>query len=219
MNVQKHSKESGAVSGGLIAIILLIIGMLILTGLAVWLFLQYNEQKSNVDAKIDTAVAKAERDQSETETLKFAEREKEPNRDFVGPEDYGRLSFKYPKTWSVYIAKDASKGGTYEAYLNPVSVPQVSSTERYALRVVIEEKDYSTVISSYDTKVKKGDLKSRVVTANGQSGTRFDGTFSKNVRGSVVIFKVRDKTLSVFTDAETFTPDFNKLIKTIEFNS
>lgn len=218
--MNKRFEEQGHVSGSLIAVILLSIGIVALAGLSIWLFIQYSDQKNNVDAKIQAAEAEAVKTTQEKEEAKFAEREKEPNLDFVGPDDYGRLTFKYPKTWSVYVAKDVTEGGNFEAYLNRKVVPPVGdSSQRYALRVLIENEDYDNVIAAYDGRVKKGDLKSSTVSANGVSGARLDGSFSKDIRGAVVIFKLRDKTISVFTDADTFKPDFEKIIKTIEFNS
>lgn len=220
MKLTKRKREQGNVNGYLIALILVGLSLVAVIGLSFWLYLQYSDQKNNVDAKVEAEVAKAVRDTQEKDEEKFAEREKEPNRQFVGPEDYGRLTFSYPKTWSVYVDQDGSNGGDYEAYLNPVTVPPVKGKdERYALRVVIQDEEYVDVIDDYDPEVKKGDLKSRTVSANGQRGTRFDGNFTKDVRGAVVIFKVRDKTISVFTDADTFKPDFEKIIKTIEFNT
>lgn len=218
-HMNKRYNERGAVSGGLIGIILLTLAALALAGLSVWLYIQYSDQKANVDGKIEAAVATAKRDQAESDEAKFAEREKEPNRQFVGPNDYGRLTFSYPKTWSVYVDNDGSKGGDYEAYLNPVKVPPVgSSSQRFALRVLIEEQDYQDVVEDYDSRIEKGDLKSSATSSNGKSGTRLDGAFSKDIRGAVVIYKLRDKTISIFTDADTFKPDFEKIIKTIEFN-
>lgn len=222
MHPMKHARnnQQGAVSGSLIAIILISLASLLLAGLSVYLFLQYNEQKTNVDGKIALAEADARRQQQEVDDSKFAEREKEPNREFVGPDDYGRLTFSYPKTWSVYVEKDVSKaGGTYQAYLNPVVVPPVgSSGQQFALRVEIENDDFNDVVASYDSKVKSGDLKSSATSSNGVNGTRLDGSFDDNRRGAVVIYKLRDKTISVFTDANTFKPDFENIIKTIKFN-
>lgn len=213
-----RSHERGAISGSLIAIILVSLAAVLLAGLSIYLFLQYNEQKTNVDGKIAVADATARREQQEIDDKNFTIKEKEPNREFVGPDDYGRLTFSYPKTWSVYVAKDAEQSTTYEAYLNPVVVPPISTKQQFATRVLIENKDFDTVIASYDAKVKKGDLKSSPTSANGVNGTRLDGTFSENRRGAVVIYKLRDKTISVFTDADTFKPDFEELIKTIKFN-
>jgi hypothetical protein len=178
----------------------------------------YLDQKDNVDAKVSTAVNTAVKNQADKDAADFLQKEKQPNRQFAGPEDYGRLSFDYPKTWSIYVNKDTSSGDTYAAYFNPVSVPPILDSTQYALRVTIEQKDVEKVIASYDTLVKKGDLKASAVKADGTDGTRLDGNFTKDIRGSAVIFKIRDKTVTIRSDAETFKGDFNALIATITFN-
>lgn len=218
MTNNQHNRERGAISGSIIAIIGLVVLVLATGSAAIWAYVNYNEQKTNVDGKISLAVAQGKKDQADADEAKFAEREKEPNRQFVGPDDYGRLTFDYPKTWSVYVAKDVTKGGAYEAYLNPITVPPVSETQQYSLRVTIEEKDYDQVVKSYDPLVKKGDLRTSATSANGNNGTRLDGNFTKDIRGSAVIYKIRDKTATIRTDADTFKPDFENLIKTINFN-
>lgn len=185
----------------------------------IWAYMSYTEQKTDVDGKIALATAEAKKEQADEDERKFAEREKEPRREFVGPEDYGRLVFQYPKTWSAYIAKDASTGGEFEAYLNPTTVPAVSATQQFALRVNISDQDYDKVLASFDSLIKKGDLKSSTTSSNGQNGTRIDGTFSKDIRGAVVVYKIRDKTLVMRTDAEVFKPEFENIIKTIKFNT
>ncbi len=218
MKKLSHKHEQGGISGSMLAIIGLSVLVLVAGGFGIWSYVNYTEQKTNVDGKIKLAEADARRDQGEIEAEKFAQREKQPNRDFVGPDDYGRLTFSYPKTWSVYVAHDTSKGGTYEAYLNPITVPPVSPTQQFALRVTIEEKDYDQVVKTYEGLVKKGDLRTSAVSANGNNGTRLDGNFTKDIRGSAVIYKIRDKTMTLRTDADTFKPDFEEIIKTINFN-
>jgi hypothetical protein len=94
----------------------------------------------------------------------------------------------------------------------------VSASQQYSLRVTIEEKNYDTVISGYSSLVKKGDLRSSAVSVDGNNGTRFDGSFSKDIRGSAVVYKIRDKTVTLRTDADTFKPDFDALIMTVKFN-
>lgn len=186
--------------------------------LAVWAYLQYNDQKTDVQGKVDVAVADAKKKQADDDASKFAQKEKEPNRMFVGPDDYGRVTFDYPKTWSVYNATDVANGGTFQAYLNPVAVPPVSNAQQFALRVTIDTNETDSVIKSYNSRVKSGDLKSSPIEVNGVQGTRLDGLFDKNTRGAAVIFKIRDKTLTIRTDANTFIDDFNKLVQTIKFN-
>lgn len=218
MSSYKHKNERGGISGSMLAIIGLSVLVLAAGSFAIWAFVNYNEQKTNVDGKIDLAVAEARKDQSDKEEAKFVEREKLPNHKFVGPDDYGRVTFDYPKTWSVFEATDIARGGSYAAYLNPIVVPPLGDRQRFALRVTIEEKDYDQVVKSYEEPVKKGDLRNTPTSANGHNGTRLDGNFSKDIRGAAVIYKIRDKTLTLRTDADTFKPDFELLIKTVDFN-
>lgn len=217
MSHRTYKNEQGGISGSMIAIIGLSLLVVVAGGAAIWAYMNYTEQKTNIDGKIEVAELNARKDEAEKEAEKFAQREKEPNRQFVGPDDYGRLTFNYPKTWSAYVARDTSRGGTYEAYLNPVTVPPVSSTQQYALRVLIEERDYDQTVKTYEALVKKGDLRTSAVSANGHSGTRLDGNFTKDIRGVAVIYKIRDKTLTLRTDADTFKHDFENVIKTIDF--
>lgn len=213
-----YGYSRGAVNGNLVVIILLSIGLIALGGLSVWSLLQYQEAKTDIDGKIAVAEAEAKKEQAEIEQTKFLEEEKNPNRQFVGPADYGRPTFNYPKTWSLYVANDASSGGTYEAYLNPIFVPQVRQNERFALRVTIEDRPFDAVINTYTGRINNGDLRTSSTSVNGATGQRLDGSFTKDIRGSAVVYKIRDKTLTIRTDADTFKSDFDKLIQTIEFN-
>lgn len=217
MNTQQ-TQERGSIHASTVIVIVLTVLLAGAGSFGIWAYLQYQEQKTDVDGKIDLAVATARKEQADADEVKFIEREKEPNRQFVGPSDYGRVTFEYPKTWSVYEARDAATGGSYEAYLNPIVVPQVNAQRQFALRVTIVEQDYDTVLRQYQAIVKRGDLKSTAATIGEYIGTRLDGNFTKDIRGASVIFKIRDKTLIIRTDSNTFIKDFDALVKTIEFN-
>jgi hypothetical protein len=212
------SYERGAIGTAVIVAIGTGILAVLFAVLAVWAYANYLDQKDNVDAKVSNAVATAQKEQADQLEKKFAEREKDPYRSFASPADFGTLGFKYPKTWSVYVSNDGSDGGTYQAYLNPVVVPSTQSqAARYALRVSILDQKYENVIAAYKEKVKSGQLKTSAVKASGQNGTRLDGSFSEDIRGAAVIFKIRDKTAVLRTDADTFMADFNTLVPTINF--
>jgi len=216
--MNRNLKEQGMANPWLIVGIIFIITTLAATGGMTWALMNYLDQKDNVDTKVSSAVNTAVKAQADKDAADFQAEEKKPNRDFAGPEDYGALSFSYPKTWSVFVEKEASVAGVYQAYLNPVSVPPISATQQFALRVTIESKDYDTVLNAYQPQVKKGELKSSAVKANGQDGTRLEGAFTKDIRGSAVIFKIRDKTVTMRTDADTFKADFNAIVASIAFN-
>ncbi|OYW41989.1 hypothetical protein B7Z28_01910, partial [Candidatus Saccharibacteria bacterium 32-45-3] len=156
--------------------------------------------------------------QSEEDEIKFQESYKNPKMEFVGPSEYGRVSFMYPKTWSTYIERDGTDRGDFKAYLHPVSVPPVGSSDsRYALRLEILNSNFDDVLKSYENQLKKGELKSSTPEYNGNASTRLDGAFSETLRGAVVLMKVRDKTIRISTDADTFKPDFDAVLNTVNF--
>lgn len=216
MNSNRFS--SGSANTWLIVSVIFIITTLVALVVMTWALISYFNEKGTTQAQVDAAVSIAQKEQADADEAKFTEREKEPNREFVGPEDYGSLSFKYPKTWSVFVDKDASSGNSYQAYFHPITVPPISNSQRFALRLTIESRDYDRVLSGYNSAVSKGDLKSSAVKFGDQTGTRLEGQFSRDIRGSAVVFKLRDKTATLRTDADTFKNDFNKLVSTIKFN-
>jgi hypothetical protein len=203
--------ERGPLNPLLIITIVLSVAMVGLAIFGVWSFLNYNDQKNNVDQKIEAAIAEARRQQSEEDEAKFAEREKQPTKLFVGPEDLGRVEFHYPKTWSGYVDKSGGNG-TYEAYFQPGVVPPLGSSTPYALRISIENKAYDQVLNDYQDEVKKGEVRSSAATVNGESGNRLEGKIDKDIDGVLLLFKVRDKTLKVYTQSRAFQADLDNII-------
>ena len=215
--MKRDKKERGSVNGWMVGTIGCLILFLIAGSLAIWAYMQYSHEKSNVDSKVAIEVAKGKSEQAESDQKKFSEEAKNPRIECVGPSEYGRVSFMYPRTWSVYIENDGSNRGDYKAYLNPVAVPSASNkASRFALRLEIINKNLDTVLNDYQSRLKKGELTSSSTEFNGISATRIDGTFEKELRGSVVLMKVRDKTIRFSTDADTFKPDFQTILGTVK---
>ncbi|MDN5275956.1 MAG: exported protein of unknown function [Candidatus Saccharibacteria bacterium] len=217
-DMNMHRYERGAINGWLLATIILIFVTLGVGAFAIWSYINYQDASKVEKTEIDKAVLDSNKTLEDKLEADFTAREKEPNRQFAGPDDYGRLTFDYPKTWSVYVDAADTNNGTYEAYLNPVTVPPVSKTQQYALRVTIAEKPYDEVIDSFDSLVKKNSLKSSTTQIQGTTATRLEGSFSEDIRGIAVIFKIRDKTVTLRTDADTFRADFDKLLATVNYN-
>ena len=213
----KQKNYSGSIHPMTVAFVLVVILAISSIGLAVWGFINYNEEKNTVNEQVKAAELNKEKEVSEKLNTEFLEKEKLPTLTFAGPEDYGSLTFKYPKIWSVYVEKDANNGGSFQAYLHPYVIPPVSAEEKFALRVLIEENSYDSVVKSYESNVKSGKLKASPVTVDGVTGLRLDGNFSTDIRGSAVIFKLRDKTVTIRTDADTFGNDFSTLVGTMSF--
>lgn len=215
----RDKSERGSVNGWMVGTIGCLILFLIAGSLAIWAYMQYSREKSDVNSKVAIKVAEGKREQAESDWRKCSDDAKNLRVEFVGPTEYGRVSFMYTKTWSVYVANDGSDRGDYKAYFHPVSVPSITNkSSRFALRLEILNKNLNTVLNDYQSRLKKGELTSSSTEFNGISATRIDGTFEKDLRGSVVLMKVRDKTIRFSTDADTFKPDFQTILSTVKIS-
>lgn len=208
-----------------IAIVILGLTTVAFICLFIYFLNQYNEINTDIQSQIDVAVADAKDEQYEKDQKDFAEREKYPYKTFAGPVDYGELSFKYPKTWSVYIASDLLKtSGDFEAYLNPGEVELISSKNSiYGLRVKIRDKAFETVVAEYQKALEKknSNLSVESITLkNGTTANKYTGTIpNTEFSGYIIIFKIRDKTAILQTDSILFESDFNKILDSVTFNA
>jgi len=194
-------------------------------GLFIWMWTQYDSAKTDVDGQIADAVVKAVDENTTKLENEFTIREKYPYKTFAGPADYGELTFEYPKTWSVYVAKDATQRGDFEAYLNPVEVYEVSDETVNALRVAVKDEGFDEVAEEYQRELEgdQATLKVESVTI-GKDGNitanRYTGIIpGTELNGIVVIFKIRDKTAVLQTDSVLFQSDFDTLLSTVRFNA
>ena len=48
--------------------------------------------------------------------------------------------------------------------------------------------------------------------------TKLEGNFNKDIIGTAVLIKMRDRTLTVRTDGDVFKADYEALLKTVKFN-
>jgi hypothetical protein len=214
----KRSSSAGFVPVAIILNVVLAVLLLSVSGFAIWAFMQYQDYKNNVDPKLSAAAEQAKATQQKQDNAAFLEQEKQPTRTLVGPEELGAVTLDYPKTWSVYIGNNGT-GSTYEAYLYPGAVPPLNSNTAYALRVSVVSMSYDSVMAVLANGIKTGDLKTSPVTAASTDGVRFDGKLSQTTQGTMVVFKVRDKTLKVYTETTAFQGDFDKIVlPSLKFN-
>lgn len=223
--VQAPPKNTKDTAGLVKTIVIVALSLVAVTfiGLFIWMFVQYNDVQENVDKTVSDAVAKAKDEQAQKDEGEFLEREKYPYKTFSGPVDYGQLTFEYPKTWSLYIAADASNGGDFNAYFNPNQVNTVSKDTINALRVTIKDESFEDVTARYQRYLDKKDsnLKVESVVIPGDiPANRYEGTIpDTELEGFIVIFKIRDKTVILQTDSVLFKDDFDKLINTVTFSA
>mgnify|MGYP000430349528 CR=1 FL=1 len=214
----KRSQEGSA------AILAIIITLaLLLVGTAVFAFSAYSsgqDYKNNSDKKAAEAVEAAKVEQEQELQAKFDEQYKKPNLTYRGPVSYGSVTFDYPKTWSAYTTE--SEGELINGYFHPLIVPGTNTDTAYAFRVELINTPYSQVVESYESEISSGNLKAKAYIppkmekiANVQLGLRYDGDLSDGQtekNGSMVILQVRDKTLKVYTQSQSFIGDFNNIV-------
>lgn len=211
-SMQKNKSNIGVI----ISLIVFIVLFLSAAGFAFWAFSERNDYKNNVDKKIDAAVDKAVEESKKEQEKDFAEREKSPNKEYKGPEKYGSVVIKYPKTWSVYVDESGDSSMPLSGYFNPNYVPGIQAEGvTYALRMDISEEEFDSILSKYDEDSKSGKVSVAPISAvnvAGVNGVRVDGQIEENKRGSVVVFPLRDKTLILTVESEQFVNDFNEII-------
>lgn len=202
---------------GLIVVSLLAV---LFIGLFIWMWVKWNDASTNVKGKVDVAVAEAKNELQTKLESEFEEKEKYPYKVFTGPTDLGELSFEYPKTWSLYVQSNASRGGDYAAYLNPGQVNVVQDDTVMALRVSIKGTLFDQAISDFAEKVRSGDMTLSTTVVNGNNVNVYTGKLDNEYQGIVCVFKLRDKTVMLQTDSTSvFSDDFYRILKTVKFNS
>lgn len=217
-------KEGKTGKAKTLIIAVLSVTLALLAGVFIWILTDYASVKTDVEGQISTAVAEAEKEQAKQLEKEFAEREKNPYKTFSGPIDYGQLTFEYPRTWSVYVAAAATKGGDFNAYFNPIQVDAIGKETINALRVTIQDKSFDDVSQEYQKAMdkKNSNLTMDAVMIGEEGGitaNRYTGTIpGTELSGYIVTFKIRDKTAILQTDSVLFKEDFDKLLKTIVFN-
>ncbi len=218
-----HLPEAKKSGHSLVQIIItIIVGLIAVTfiGLFIWMFTKWRTAYDDVQSQIDSAVATAVNEEAVKLDAEFTEKEKYPYKAFSAPADYGGLSFEYPKTWSAYVAKDASAGGDYEAYLNPDVVPPVSNSNLFSLRVTIKDTAFDQVTKTYESNLKNAKLSLSVRPVGGENANIYTGELpvSSKPQGIAAVFKIRDKTAIVQTDAMIFQEDFYRILDSIKYN-
>lgn len=216
MSMPDHKADHNNLIKTILIVVISILALIFLT-LFVWMTINWRDAKTDVDGQIKKAVAVAVNEkETELETA-FAEKEKYPFSTFAGPADYGELTFEYPKTWSVYVAESASKKGDFVAYFNPGQVNPVSDETVMSLRVKINDANTEEVLTEYNEETEEGTLKASTHIVNGVSANLFEGTLSSGLKGIVAVFKIRDKTVTLQTDALQFKADFIRILDTVKY--
>lgn len=218
MNTKNTNRQRGEINPLIVVVVVLTLSVLGLGIFGTWSYMNYIDQRDRVAPKIAAAVSAAKKEQADADTKIFLEKEKQPLRPFAGPDDFGHVQFNFPKTWNAYLSNNGADGTGFEAYFQPDAVQSIG-VKPSALRVSITNVPYEQSLAVYYDLIRTGSLKTSPITVDGATGVRLDGNFSEQISGAMVIMKIRDKTLRVYTESKAFLPDFNtNILPTFKFN-
>ena len=213
--MNKHD-QYGAVNGLLLACIVITLLFLLSAGFGVWAFAGRQDYKTNTDAKIASAVTVARQSESTAKDRQFAEIEKQPLRNYNGPQAFGSLVVAYPKTWSAYVDDSGNGSASVDGFFYPGAVPAINAqSSHFALRIQVLSQSYSSIVTSLrDAQQSNKATITPFALAKVPSvvGVRVDGTFKDQKVGSLVVLPLRDKTIEISTESNDFSNDFNKNI-------
>lgn len=201
--------------GLLIAFVICVLLLLGTIGFGIWAYLERTDYKNNSDQKADAAVLVAVQEEASRKDAEFVEREKSPTRIYKGPSAYGGVSFKYPKTWSGYVVEKDKSQKQIDGFFHPGIVPDVNGDTGFALRVQVLDRPYADIIKSLQSKVNSGKLKLSAYkpkNVKGVSASRVTGEYNQGQNDTLVFVELRDKTLQIWTESNSFVGDFDKYI-------
>lgn len=201
-----------------IVLVILLIAAVIFGG---WAYSKMLDYKNNSDKKSAAAVADANKKLTSQLEAQFAQDNKSPNKTFKGSPTYGSITFNYPKTWSAYLdTSDSSE--PINGYFHPDIVPGIDDKTAYALRVELVSTDYAQIMEQFADNIKDGAITARAYVppklqgvANVTAGTYLTGQINdedQTQRGTMVVMKVRDKTLQIYSESNSFAGDFNNIV-------
>lgn len=200
-------------------IIILVLSLFGALGFGLWANAGKQNYKVTSDAEIAAAVESAKQQQAGELQKQFDEQSKSPNKNYKSPVASGSVSFSYPKTWSAYVIEGKNNSQPINGYFHPNQVPGVDREVSYALRVEMLNTDYSQVVDQASRGTSQAPPKISAYippkmkeVANVQPGVRIDGAIDQEKSGSLIIMKVRDKTLKIYTESPDFIKDFNEII-------
>ncbi len=210
--IRLRTSQNGSLLIPLVLFIMLFLGA---AGFGVWAYMQRQDYKYNTDKKVAEAVEIAVEKSKKQQEQEFIQREKKPLRAYQGPQSLGSITFKYPKTWSVYADELQESELTVAAHPGMVPADNGADQQAYALSVKVENVTYDQKVAEYDSFVETGAAKARPYKMPKQPkivGMRIDGSLSDQHKGSAIILPLRDKTIIISTLSDQFIDDFDKII-------
>lgn len=222
MSNMKSLDARGVLNVLLIPVIVLVLFLAGTGVFAIWAYMGRQDYKNNVDQKIAAAVSSAKQDQQKADAATYAEEAKLPFDTYIGPAAFGNITVKYPKTWSAYVAEADTSSTPLDGYFQPSVVPSTQDqNSSFALRMQLVQSSYDTIMAQYN-----GLVQSKQVTVAPYTlakvpsvvGSRVEGQIKPNKQGIMIILPLRNLTLEIWTESNSFKADLdNNILPNLSF--
>ena len=216
--LMNYKNQQGFATSAIVAVILAVslIGSL---AFGVWAFMGMQSNKTDLDEKIATAEKIVVKKVEESKELEFAEREKDPYKNFIGSATFGSLSFGYPKTWSAFLEEKTS-GTVVDFYGHPDVVKGTDKSNSFAFRAQILSTTYDKEAEKMQKLVETGKATvTAFIPKNVPTGlgVRVVGEVVSDKQGVMILLPQRDKTIKIWTESPDYYADFDKIIETLNY--
>lgn len=210
------TQQRGILNVLIIPVILLSLLFVGTAGFAYWAFNSRQNYKDNTTQMVNSAVNAAVRQTESSDSQKYAQEAKDPLDTFTGPASFANVTFKYPKTWSAYVAEEPATATPINGYFYPAIVPDVTNVSNaYALRVQLLEQSYATSMQQFTGPVSTGGLAVSQYTPPKLPniiGSELQGQISTNKQGTMVVLPLLNMTLEIWTESSQFESDFTNTV-------
>lgn len=212
----KTQMQRGGINVLLLPLLLAILLLFGAIGFGYWAFTGRQDYKNNTDQKIAVAVQAANQQLTTKLNAQFAQAGKSPYNTYSGPQAFGSLVIKYPRTWSAYVAEQDQGSTPIDAYFYPGTVPDITNdTNTFALRVQVMQQSFSDTLQQYQSEVQAGQATVKpyfLPNVPRIVGDYVKGQVQSNKEGEMVLLPLRDQTLAIWTESTAFENDFNNII-------
>jgi hypothetical protein len=201
--------------GLIIALVLTVLLLMGAAGFGVWAYTSRQDYKTNSDKKAAEASAVAVQKEDVKKDADFLEKEKNPLKSYEGPEAFGSVVIKYPKTWGAYVVQQDKGGIPVDGDFHPSFVPGVQSGTAYALRLQVTSQSYDSELKQFEGKVKLNKVKVTPFVAKsvpGTVGSRVEGEINAGQQDVMILLPLRDKTLKISTESPKYVGDLDNII-------
>lgn len=177
---------------------------------------QFSALNANVMTDRSNRANEAMQAQKIIDDKAYENRNASDTREFTGPSDFGALTFKYPKTWKVYLENNDDSNPTYTAYFAPDYVPPNNGSYNYALIFKLQNIDYDKYLQNLSQKKL---ISIAPIYLNGLTGSKATGKLDdkeEQANGSEAIIKVNDYTAILRTDDyDKYGEEFDTILQTL----